>query len=259
MIYHLTLSVRGRRALARDEGERRRLLRTIVRDNRLMLLFSLVDEHLHSVLRAERPRMVARDIRRAIRTLRPDLELKEPHLEPVGDSAYLRSLVNYLLTQPEKHGLTAPSALWTGSCFLDLVGARVLPGFDPRLLGGELPRFRLRTLFPVVGLESRPLEPAGDEALRRAGAARIVELAKSVHCVGPELVGHRKPVVLARELASREAATVGLPLTEVARFLDTSLKTVRRLAKRDVDARAATALRRLLTLEERVSKLTRAA
>ena len=253
-IFHLTISVRGRRALARDELERRVLVRAIARPGRGLLLFCLVDDHLHAVVRVARPRYLARDIRRAVRALRPDLELKPPHLEPVDSRPYLLRLVAYVMRQPEKHGLATAPALWTGSCFQDLVRARVLPGFDPRQLAAELPRLRLREVFEGVGLEPRPLVASGDEALRRAGAARLVDLATGVYAVDPELRGHTKPVVSARILAARIASTVGVPRGEVARFLGVSPQAVGRLAKRVVEPRALDALRRRLTLEERSAR-----
>lgn len=188
--HHLSLAVRGRRALARDEAQRRALMRSIVATGRARLLLpSLVDDHLHGLARTDQPGYLARDLRKVIRTQRPDLEFKQPHLEPVGTRAYLRWLVTYLLSQPIKHGLIGHPALWTGSCFQDLVGARILDGFDPGGLWDELPRFRLREAYEIVGLTSVELAPANDEELGRAGASRLVDLAAGVFAVGPEMRG----------------------------------------------------------------------
>jgi hypothetical protein len=46
--------------------------------------------------------------------------------------------VTYLLKQPVKHGLDVHPALWTGSCFLDLIGARLIPGFSTAPLRAAL-------------------------------------------------------------------------------------------------------------------------
>ena len=254
-LFHLTLAVRGRLVFARNEAERRRSVREIVRlgANRL-LLFCLVDEHLHTVLGGLRIGYLGRDLRRLLARLQPGVDVARPHVRLVDNRAYLGRLVDYGLRQPVKHGLSDLPALWTNSCFQDLAGARLLPGFDPRLLACELPRLRLREVFASVGLAPLALEPACDEELRRAGAARLVDLAAGVHAVGPELTGRSREVVAVRALAARVATAAGLPASEVAHHLGLGAHAVRKLARRDIDPRASTALRRRLALEERASR-----
>jgi hypothetical protein len=258
-LHHLTIAVRGRQALARDETERRALVRDLARiaAGRLMV-FNLVDDHFHGVPRGERPGVLADSLRRVLRARRPDLELKRSHLEPVGTRSYARWLIDYVLGQSARHGLGVPTALWTGSCFQDLVGARLLPGFDARPLRAELPRLVQGDLLEAVGLDLAPLGDADDEALARAGAARIVDLALGVHCVGPVLTDRSASAVRACALAARVARLVKTPLSEIARFLGRSLRSVERLAGRDVDAKAIRALRRRLALEQRVAERARA-
>ncbi len=252
--YHLTISVRGRSALARDVAERRALVRALARvGGRRLTLFSLVDDHFHAAIRAESPARVGEGLRRVLAAQRPDLELKRPHLEPVGSRSYLRWLVRYLITQPEHHGLGVPSALWTGSCFQDLVGARLLGGFDVAPLRNELPRLRLGELFVHLGLGDEPFLPADDEALARVSVARLVDLAAGVHAVGPTLMGRSTLVVAARSLVVSVAAVAGHGAPIVARFLGVVPRAVRYLARREVDPRAVLALRRRLALEERVA------
>ena len=253
-LFQLTLAVRGRLVFARNQAERRRIVREIARlgEGRL-LLFCLVDEHLHTVLGGLRIGYLGRDLRRLLARLQPGVEVARPHVQLVDSRAYLRRLVDYVLRQPAKHGLSDQPALWTGSCFQDLAGARLLPGFDPGLLARELPRLRLREVFATVGLTPLALQPACDEELRRAGAARLIDLAAGVHAVGPELTGRSRKVVATRALAARAAAIAGLPTSEVAHHLGLGSHAVRKLARRDVDPRATTALRRRLTLEERAT------
>lgn len=146
-----------------------------------------------------------------------------------------------------------PSALWTGSCFQDLVGARLLPGFDPKPLRAELPRLAQRDLLEAVGLDTAPLDHADDEALARAGAARIVELAMGVHCVGPVLDDRSSSAVRACALAAQTARLVDLSLPAVARFLGRTARAVEYLTGRKIDPKALAALRRRLALEQRVA------
>lgn len=248
-IFHLTLAVRGRSALARDVRERRALVRAVARVGRsALLLFCVVDDHLHAAARTDRPGYLARSLVQVVRNRRPDLQLKAPHVEPVRGRAYLRWLMTYLLSQPEKHGLPGHPALWPGSCFQDLVGTRLLPHFDPTLLAGELPRLRLREAFEVVGLPTAPLAPATDTALRRAGAARIVELAAGVFAADPALQGNRSEVVAARALAAQAGLIAGLPAVELAEFVGMTAKALRRVRDRPLDPRAILTLRRRLAL-----------
>ena len=71
-LFHLTLAVRGRLVFARNEAERRRSVREIVRlGASRLLLFCLVDEHLHTVLGGLRIGYLGRDLRRLLARLQP--------------------------------------------------------------------------------------------------------------------------------------------------------------------------------------------
>lgn len=255
-IYHLTQSVRGRLALARDEAERRILVRELAAAGReRLLVFGLVDDHLHAAIEAERPGYVARDFRRVIRDRRPELPLKVPNLEVVDSRAYLIRLLRYILEQPRKHGMPGPPALWTGGCFQDLVGARLLPGFSPARLANELPRFRLREVFDAVGLDPVPLPGVTDGELRRVGAERLVDLAAGVFAVGPRLAGKSRPVTAARRLAAQVARLTGIRTRAIAEALGTSLRAVRYHVQGQPDQRGIDALRRRLALEVAAAKV----
>ena len=70
--YHLVLSTVGRLALARNEAERRAMVRAFTRTGGPSLLaFDLVDDHAHSAISSDRPRVLARDLRRAVAKIRP--------------------------------------------------------------------------------------------------------------------------------------------------------------------------------------------
>lgn len=251
---HYTQSVQGRLSLARDEQERRAVLRAVARiAGRRLLLSSLVDDHLHVALRSPHPRRLARDLRTALKPLRPALELDPPHVRPVERRAHLEWLVRYFVQQPVKHGLAGvQAALWTGSPFQDLVGARALPRYDTQTITDELPRLRQRHLFLHLGLEPEPLVPADDRALRRAGLERIVRLAGEVLAAGPDLTGRRADRVAAKTLAAVAAEAAGFGARDMALALGITPRAVRYLARRSLDPRALPALRRRLALEERL-------
>jgi hypothetical protein len=256
----MTVSTVGRLALARSEPERRALVRAFARAGRERLLaFDLVDDHAHAAISGERPRMIARDLRRSLAVVRPDLEFEAPHLKLVDTRRYLRWLLTYLLVQPAKHGLDAHPALWTGSCFQDLVGARLLTGFSVAPLRAALPRLRLWSLFRDVGLEEAQLPRAPDDLLRRAGVGRLTDLAAGVYAVDPEFVGRSSLVVAARTLASAVGVQLGFSRTRLAPFLGATPQTVGRLASRRLAPAAEQALRLRFGLEERVQRRGRPA
>lgn len=261
-LVHITIASHGRLALARDETERRALVRDLagVTGSRL-LAFNLVDEHFHSVGRASHPRRLADGLHRVLRSRRRDLIIDPPHVKQVRDRGHLLSLVPYLLRQTDHHrvgGGTIPLALWTGSCAQDLLLVRLLPGFDAGPLTSELPRLRQREVLAMLGLAPERIEPASDEALARAGPARLIDASAGVHVVGPVLVGRTDACVRARALATRAALLAGFSTRCMANFLGLGLRAVEYLARREVDPRELLALRRRLTLEDRVAALPRA-
>lgn len=136
----------------------------------------MVDDHSHFVVFADAAEIgrVGRAIRLALRALGADLEPAD--VRPVENRAHMQHLVGYLLTQPQHHELTVRPSTWSGSCFPDLVGARVVPGVALRL-DDALPRYRLRDACASVLLPDAPLVVHGDEILRRIGVVRIVEAA----------------------------------------------------------------------------------
>lgn len=249
--WHLTFPADGRFALFPDESLRRQALHrlgAVVRDR--ALLFCLVDDHVHLVVRAERIEAgrLARAVLLTLRTLAPRLE--PAHVRPVQDRSHLLTLVRYCLQQPQHHGLAGHPALFTGSCFLDLVGARRVPGL--RLpLTETLPRLRGRELLAHVGLPEARLLPIEDDLLRGLGLSRLVEAAAAALAVGPAITGKQPPVIAAR------AAVIALSAArtaELAWALGISGESVRQHRERPVDAKLLRTVRLRLAVEQRVAE-----
>lgn len=133
------------------------------------MLFCIVDDHLHVVLlcEAQQAGVLSRELLLALRPLTGP-NLAPAFVRPVEGRGHLEWLVRYVLEQPTKHGLPGHPALWPGSCFPDLVGARRLPGLSLRLrLSEALPRFRLRTrAAPDGAVEAVRLRLALEERAR---------------------------------------------------------------------------------------------
>ena len=196
MITHLTLSVRKRRTLVRSEDERRVVVRLLARlAGPGLLLFNVMDDHVHLVTRTAQPGRVGRSILLGLRGLRPDLEFKRPHPEVVDSQASLRTLVRYVFQQSSGKDLGS-DALWTGSSFQDLVGARRLPGLRSRAVLDELPRLHLREVLPWVAAPARPLEPRPPQSPVEAFAA-----ASAACCAPTTLLGRTAPELRALRAA----------------------------------------------------------
>jgi len=251
--WHLTFSSDGRSALFPDEALRCRAVRTVLRvAGRQLLLFCIVDDHVHVVVLCEADR-VGRLARALLLALRPVAgpALAPAFVRPVEGRSHLLWLVRYCLRQPLKHGIGVHPALWTGSCFLDLVGARVVEGFTPSLREA-LPRLRLRTLFEHVGLEARPLEPLDDQALRAVGSAHLVDAATAALAAPPDLAGNTPLVVTCRRAVAQLGRAADLSSQQLARALHVQPNAARRLADGVVDPRLLLAVRLRLALEQRV-------
>ena len=255
VLWHLTLSAEGRSTLYPSETNRRAAIHALARvgGDRLQL-FSIVDDHVHVVVRGDRAEAgrLGRALRLALSQVASS-KLSPSHVREVEGRNHLMWLVRYLLTQPAKHGLDTHPALYTGSCFPDLVGARLLPGVELKSKLEELlPRLRPAELYGHVGLPEGRVAPAGDEGLRLAGVFRIKEAAGSALAAPPSLEGNSRLVVTARRAAASLASRIDAPVSEVARALNMSRQAADRLTKQDVEPRALEAVRVRIALEETV-------
>lgn len=250
-IWHLTWSSVGRHPVAPDERLRRRIVSALARvagDD--VVLFCVVDDHIHVVLRCDEARKgtLSRALTLAFRAL-SDTPIAVPFTRPVLDRDHLDWLADrYILRQPWKHGLAGHPAVWTGSCFPDLVGARLLPGLSLKV-AAALPRWRLRRAFASVFLPERPLEPASDSWLRTIGSARVAAACANAVGADPTLAGNGAADVLARRAAVALASAAGIANSEVAHVLGMSPIASARLKGRAVDDRVLAAARLWIALE----------
>jgi len=213
-----------------------------------VLLFALVDDHIHLVLLCDRDATGAR-ARAVLLALRTSVAagLGPAHVSEVRGRAHLEWLVRYLLTQPAHHGLSEHAALTTGSCFPELVGARVVPGLSLRL-SASLPRFRLREAYSAVGLAPEPLVPVQDAELRVVGARALVTAA-SAAAGAPPLLGRDLPSVDTRRVVASLGQVAGIHLEELAHALGVTPDAARRIAQRPAPVELVKATRMRLALE----------
>ncbi len=255
---HLTFVTHGRQPIAPDEAGRRALVRVIIeRAGRSLVCFCVVDEHVHVVFLSapERTGILARALLFGIRGA-ASVPVHPAHVQPVVRRTHAEWLVTYVLTQTDHHGLREHAALWSGSCFADLVGARCVDGWVTSTIAAALPRWRMRSAYSAVGLPTVELEPMDLASVRGAGAARVVAAVASALAVGPELSGNAAGTALARRAAAKLAAEAGIQAGEVAEVLGLTVDSATRAAGRPVEERVLRAARIRLSLEDAVARLS---
>lgn len=251
--WHLTYSSDGRFPLFPDESGRRAAVRALARvAGKSMVLFCIVDEHVHVVLLCQGKKEASSLGVGILFALRPlaSAHMEPPYPRPVKTRSHLNWLLRYVLTQPTHHGLQVSPALWSGSCFQDLSGARVLAGLELKTTEA-IPRLQWRDVLSIVGLPGgdRGICPATNTEVREAGASRIVVVVASALGAGPRLAGKTPLVVQARRSAIALCDQAGIARTEVCWALGLSLRSARRLAKDPVEEFVLRAARLRLTLE----------
>ncbi len=254
--WHLTWASDGRATLFPEEATRLAAVRALARvAGDWAMLFAIVDDHVHLALACDRKEAgrVARNGLVALRKLAA-APLEPAHIRAVENRAHARWLVTYLLEQPKKHGLPAHPALWSGSCFPDLAGARTVPGFSlGTRLAEALPRFRLREAYAAVGLPPTELTPVDGDRIRRLGADRLCRAAAAVLAETFPLLGKRAPATLARAAACHLGRGAGIPTSELTHVLAITPQAALRLAGREIDPDLLTAITLRLALEDAVA------
>ncbi len=254
--WHVTFSSPRRMPLFVDEASRRAAVRRIVRVcGARLVLFCIVDDHIHLVVIGppEGVGGLAAALWRALRRTAA-CQLEPAHRRPVDGRRHLEWLVRYLTTQTDHHGIDAHPALWSGSCFADLVGMRVVEGFDPRRIRQLLPRLRDEELHRNVGLDLGTFGPLDGVRLRATGAVRIASAAASALAVGPALVGNAAPTIEARRAAAQVAKAAGIRPSEIGWALSITARAARRLAEQPVAPEVLHATRLRLALEDRMMR-----
>jgi hypothetical protein len=256
MITHFTFSSDGRHPLFPTLAVRRAAVRCILRVAPETILFCVVDDHLHVVVVADRARTgrIAASLLQALRPIAA-APLLPARATPIETRRHLEFLADrYILEQSKKHGLPDPLALYEGSGFPDLAGARVVdPAIGGRLVAA-LPRYRMRRAYRAVGLDEKPVQPLADERVRALGAVRIAAATEAALAAAPGSRGNGPVERLARCATVQLATSVGIAIDEVAFALRITRASATRLAHRSVPKSVLDAVRKRLALEVLVGR-----
>lgn len=252
-IVHVTWSTEGRLPFFPDEALRRRAVRKLVAAaGAELVVFCIVDEHVHVVLYGN-PTVIRRRIRAITRSLRglSVVPMASGRIRVVADRAHANNVFGYVLDQPYRHELAVHSALWSGNCLADLVGARLIGGMQ--LCHRDVwPRFRPADAFEAVDLPRWILQPVKVEHVSAIGAHRLVAAVAAAFCLPLPLACQVPEVVTAKRVACRLAREAGLPLAAIARAAGFSLRSAQRLARQEVPESACKVVLTWLALEQRV-------
>jgi REP element-mobilizing transposase RayT len=256
--WHLTISSVSRLALFPTVELLRRALWKLVEilgDH--LVIFCVVDDHVHVVIFCDEEVLASRvrALTYSVRTLAA-AEVNATHVTPVESRRHMLTLLGYVLGQPAKHGLPVHPALWEGSCLVDLVGARLLPGLQLRIMEA-LPRATQQDALEAAGLGREPLEFVDRNTLRSLGPARLMAAAAAATATDPRLGSKGRRETDARRATCHLAKDAGIPMSEIAWHLDITSRACRRLLTQPRDADLCEAVRRRLALEERVIAATR--
>jgi hypothetical protein len=257
MVSHLTFSSDGRHPLFPTLELRRKAVRCIAAIGPEVILFCVVDDHVHVVIHVTDPARSGRIAAGLYHALRPiaaapilpafaRLVATRRHLDWLADE--------YILSQMAKHGLAEHPALYEGSCFVDLIGARAV--FDPPLvtrLVKAAPRYRLRRAYKAVGLAEHPITPVSDEMLRSIGASKIAAATEAALAAPPGMKGNSAVECLGRCAVAHLTQSAGILSAECAFSLGVEVSSIARLRRRSVLDSVLLAVRMRLALELRVA------
>jgi hypothetical protein len=242
--------VDGRYPLFRSEADRLGGISVIIRHGGpWLVVFGMADDHGHLVVLCSRRRAgkIAWAISRGMSAV-TGRGLEPTDIRPVNDRTHMETMVRYCIDQPVKHKLPDHPALWSGSCFADLVGARVLGGLSLRILEA-LPRFRAAAAWKIAGFVEAAPEPLDDRCIVEQGLGALIEAAAFAAGAPPDLRGRAAAVIRARAAVVWLGRTVGFRPREMATGLGVTREAVRKLGQRTVDDHLLAAVRLRMALQ----------
>jgi hypothetical protein len=255
-IYHVTLTAEreARLPLFPDAGTYLEALHRIgAVCGGCLALFALIAEHLHLVALLSRAQ--AGRLAQAISlTLRPIVAtpFAPSHIRSVDSRSHMRWLLRYILEQPREHGMPGHPALWIGSCFPDLVGARLIEGLS-LCIERALPDYHPAAALRIVGLPGTDLGVPDRATLRSAGANRL-KLATAAALGIASLEGNTPAAVRARRSFAQLADRIDLHRAETVAALQIRRQSAWRLMRSGAERADLVAIARRVELEKLVQE-----
>jgi len=209
------------------------------------LWFGFSDNHVHFVIEADpgKIRRIGRDLvgilrRLSARTFQP------PFAQPIENQRHLLNCWPYVVANLDRHGVPGNALLDDGSGLADVIGARILPGFDPTTWAKFLPRRGIADKLVELKLPANAGDTAPIELVRELGAVALARAAAA--CVGwVDLTSDAPLVVHARAAVVDLGFSAGVARAEIGHALAQTRSSLWRLNRRPVTALRETILRRI--------------
>ncbi|MBA2319851.1 MAG: hypothetical protein H0V89_01740 [Deltaproteobacteria bacterium] len=247
MLFHVTALAEGARTVFPTLPERLGAVRRLARHfGKRSLWFCLSDTHLHELIEAREEELpfILRDLKFVLDGL-SDVQFDRPKVKPVREQSHLENCWKYVVSNREKHGLDS-GLLDPGAGFVDVVGARVLPGFDRDRWKVHLPRWKTADLLGRLRLPLDATRPATPDEVRAHGSFRLARSAAAA--VGfPDLSLNIPHAVAARSAAIQLGLEAGLARADLAHAVQVVRQTTYGLGA--APAEVLDALKRRITLE----------
>lgn len=250
--YHITISTQSRKPLFLNDNQYHSGLRALARVSAELNLFCFADDHVHLLISsAEETISRTAGIFQKVLGKTTSESLNPAHITPVESRIHAQRLLPYIITQPEHHNFKSHKALWRGSCFPDLVGARYISGMKLQV-DKLLPRFHISQALQLAGIGVSSLKAADNVEIREAGLSRLKEASIDALAGDRPLEGRDTLTVTARAVISHIALEVGFRPLDIADVLDISRQSVYNLRKIEISKKAVVAVRKRLCLENLV-------
>lgn len=256
-ICHLTYTSVGRLPFFPDVIDYRKALHKLAGLRHLLALFSMVDEHLHQAAftNSSAASKVSSSTKRTLAPVTATRFARDTNIRTVGHRGYMEYLLRYFLKQPSKHNSPGHPALWEGSCFLDLIGARLVKGLTLDIRRA-LPRFQEVDAYEHVGLPRVALTPVDPAVIGEAGALRLASAASAALAARPDLSGNAPTETTARRAIAHLGRWAGLHDSEIAAAMRVDRRSLRRLLARQVERKTLDVVRMRIGLENAVAAAT---
>ncbi len=247
MLFHITVLAEGARTVFPTQPERLGAVRRLAKHfGKRSLWFCVSDTHVHELIEAQAEEVpyILRNLQFVLDAL-SDVRFDRPKAKPVREQGHLENCWKYVVSNREKHGLDS-GLLDPGAGFVDVIGARVLPGFERERWKLHLPRWKIGDLLGRLGLPPDASRLATPEEVRAHGAIRLARSAAAA--VGfPDLAKNIPPVVAARSAAIQLGLEAGLARADLAHAVQVVRQTTYGLGA--APAEVLDALKRRITLE----------
>lgn len=249
MLWHLIFTTFDRHRLFTLPEEYNRSILSFSRiAGKDIILFNFVDDHIHLVIKCSNRQVsvYSRSMLLSLKSITKAPLVPAKVLE-VENRTHMQRLVPYILSQTCHHGLENHPAIWLGSCFQDIIGARKIECLHLKL-NEALPRFHINQALNAVGLSRQKINPFTNDQILNAGLGYLIESSTASVCLPSALDSKSSLATTARKLVCNLGYNAGFTSQVLAKSLNITPRAARRLAKMSIDSSLLESVRLRMSL-----------